>query len=137
MVGRPMPFPPRDPMAGPAGPPIGGPPPMPPGAFPDMAPPPPSPEPGVEGAPPPGLDPATGSGPVDSQLFTDQQVSYHGPQEICGTCDFFQPPNGCLVVMGPKDESGWCMLHSARGGGAMGGTGGGAPPLMPPGEGEV
>lgn len=63
------------------------------------------------------------------QLFTDHQVSYHGPQEVCGTCDYFQPSNGCLVVSGPKDESGWCVLHSARA------TGGGLslPTALPPG----
>lgn len=48
------------------------------------------------------------------QMFTDSQVSYHGPQEVCGSCDYFQPPGECIVVQGPKDESGWCVLHSAR-----------------------
>lgn len=60
-------------------------------------------------------------GPIASQMFTDAQVSYHGPQEACGTCDYFQPPGECVVVQGPKDESGWCTLHSARAAGGAGG----------------
>lgn len=136
---RPMPMPPRrpgDPEGLPMGP-MPGMPPLPPGEFPGQAPPPESPAPGPEPdgdeLPPP--EPAAAAGgmegqPPASQLFTDSQVSYHGPQEVCGTCDYFQSPNGCLVVMGPKDESGWCVLHSAR---AQGGTGAGLPP--PPGEG--
>lgn len=122
---RPMPMPPRrpgDPIGAPMGPP--GMPPMPPGEFPGpdgmAAGPGPGPEPeGDElagGARPLGPEPESEApeGVIGGQLFTDSQVSYHGPQEVCGTCDYFQPPNGCLVVMGPKDESGWCVLHSAR-----------------------
>lgn len=127
---RPMPMPPRRPGE-PAGPSMGGPP-MPPGPMPGMPPMPPGEFPGpgpgrgapeiepegdelVGGAEPLGPEPEGPSeGVSGGQLFTDSQVSYHGPQEACGTCDYFQPPNGCLVVMGPKDESGWCVLHSAR-----------------------
>jgi len=121
-------------MPGPIpGPGPGGPmPPIPPGSG--M---PPEPEPdgdelagGVEPpSPEPDMPPAGAGG--GSQMFTDSQVSYHGPQEICGTCDYFQPPNECVVVQGPKDESGWCTLHSARAGGAGGGG-----LVIPPGMGE-
>lgn len=83
------------------------------------------------GAEPPGPEPEAPGGVSGGQLFTDSQVSYHGPQEVCGTCDYFQSPNGCLVVMGAKDESGWCVLHSAR---AQGG--GEASPPPSPMEGE-
>lgn len=78
------------------------------------------------GIEPPGPEPEATGGVSGGQLFTDSQVSYHGPQEACGTCDYFQSPNGCLVVMGTKDESGWCVLHSARA------QGGGAAPLPAP-----
>lgn len=84
-------------------------------------------------APPAGPEGIAEDNLAAGQLFTDQQVSYHGPQEICGTCDYFQPPNGCLVVSGPKDESGWCVLHSAR---AVG-TAPTAGAALPPGMGEV
>lgn len=145
---RPMPMPsrrPGDPVGVPMGSPMGpmpGMPPMPPGEFPGPAARPVGPGTGPE----PEGDELTGPGPgagagaggiapsepeppegvSGGQLFTDSQVSYHGPQEACGTCDYFQSPNGCLVVMGAKDESGWCVLHSARA------QGGGEAPLPPP-----
>jgi len=131
----------------PGGPRPGAPPGM-PGMPPGMAPPgmPPGPQ-GMPPGPPPGMGPKPPAGPppagppatplepepqepVQGQLFTDLQVSYHGPQEVCGTCDYFQPPTDCVLVAGPKDEAGWCMLHSARGG--AGPAGGATLPAPPP-----
>jgi hypothetical protein len=137
---RPMPMPPRrtgDPTGSPVRPgPMPGMPPMPPGEFPGPGPvgagQPMAPEIEPEGdelageIEPPGPEPEPPEGVSGGQLFTDSQVSYHGPQEVCGTCDYFQSPNACLVVMGAKDESGWCVLHSARA------QGGGEAPLPSP-----
>lgn len=129
-------FPPRPPMGpGPMGPPPGGPP-MQPGPMQPGPPATPAAGPGPGPMPGPAPEPPAPEAPIaNSQLFVDRQVSYHGPQEVCGSCDYFQPPTACILVAGPKDEAGWCMLHSARGGGVLGGpTPGPEPAGGPPGE---
>lgn len=54
-----------------------------------------------------------------SPPFAQAQAGYQGPQEVCDTCDYFQPPTDCIWVQGPIDAQGRCKLHSA---GAQGGA---------------
>src|SRR5574337_1260503 len=68
---------------------------------------------------PAGTSPAPQSPEEESQEtgeppFTDDQAEYHGPEEVCDNCDYFQPPDACIWVQGPKDPQGHCALHSAR-----------------------
>lgn len=55
------------------------------------------------------MEPEEGNPP-----FTFAQTYYHGPEEICDSCDYFQPPSGCIWVQGIIDPQGHCALHSAK-----------------------
>lgn len=44
------------------------------------------------------------------------QVLYHGPDELCESCEYFDGASMCSRVAGAIDAGGWCVLHSSRGG---------------------
>lgn len=53
-----------------------------------------------------------------AELFNPMQVLYHDENEACGSCEYFLEDGGdCAKVQGPISQSGWCILHSGRGGG--------------------
>lgn len=51
------------------------------------------------------------------ELLNPMQVLYHDENEACGSCEYFVEDGGdCKKVQGPISQSGWCILHSGRGG---------------------
>ena len=72
-----------------------GPPPRPPGAAPHA-------EPDMETGP--------GEPDADDEKLAPDKAMYHGPEEHCGNCLYFSPPNACHKVGGSIDPGGHCYV---------------------------
>ena len=92
--------------------------------------------PAADGPPPgmPGMSASHQEGPSEDEgpdKISPERALYAGPDEVCGNCANWTPPNSCTKVDVVTDPHGRCYSHfTPKGGGQVMGEGG--MPLMPP-----
>lgn len=58
------------------------------------------------------------SGRADAQVKLQHQIAMYQDKpkngQQCSTCELFQPPHSCKIVLDPISPAGWCQFYAKK-----------------------